>query len=54
MNLARLGNKYWDGITPVLHELSEKDQITISETICFAEKIGYSIENYKFREGLFE
>ena len=49
-----LTNKYWDGITPVLHELSEKDQITISETICFAEKIGYSIENYKFREGLFE
>ena len=49
-----LTNKYWDGITPVLHELSKKDQTTISETMCFAEKIGYSIENYKFREGLFE
>ena len=49
-----LTNKYWDGITPVLHELSKKDQTTISETISFAEKIGYSIENYKFREGLFE
>jgi len=49
-----LTNKYWDGIIPKLHELSEKDQITVSETTSFAEKIGYSIENYKFREGLFE
>ena len=49
-----LTNKYWDGIIPELHELSKQDQIIISETISFAEKIGYSIENYKFREGLFE
>ena len=49
-----LVNKYWNGIVPEKNKLDTTDKLIIKEISSFAENIGTSIENYKFREALFE
>lgn len=47
-------NKYWDGIVPEQGILSEDDKQSLFELEGYAEKIGASIEKYRFKEALGE
>ena len=47
-------NKYWSGIVPARGVIHEEDEKIINKIIQFPNKIGKSIEKYKFREALFE
>ena len=47
-------NKYWNGIVPEKNKLETQDNLIIKEISSFANNIGTSIENYRFREALFE
>ncbi|MDY0053405.1 MAG: methionine--tRNA ligase [Bacteroidales bacterium] len=47
-------HKYFDGITPERGELNEIDLSAIKEISIYPEKIGRSIESYRFREALNE
>lgn len=47
-------HKYFDGITPERGELNEIDLSAIKEISTYPEKIGRSIESYRFREALNE
>ncbi len=49
-----LTEKYFQGKVPCQHELSSYDQSTLREMKTFPERIGKSIEHYRFREGLTE
>ena len=49
-----LTNKYWDGKVPKRNQTSEEDKIILNKISEFPNKIGESIENYKFREGLYQ
>lgn len=46
--------KYFDGVTPAAGELSELDRETLAEMCTYGQKIGESIELYRFREALGE
>lgn len=47
-------HKYFDGVTPERGELNEIDLSAIKEISTYPEKIGRSIESYRFREALNE
>ena len=47
-----LTHKFYDGHVPAQGELSDYDKETIATLAGFPKKIGDSIENYRFREGL--
>ena len=47
-----LTHKFYDGYVPAQGELSDYDKETIATLADFPKKIGDSIENYRFREGL--
>lgn len=49
-----LTNKYFGGKVPAKGELSDYDKQTIEEIRLFPERIGRSIEQYRFREALNE
>jgi len=49
-----LTHKYYEGVVPTTGELSEYDRQTITELTGYPERIGQSIENYRFREALNE
>ena len=49
-----LTQKYFDGKVPPITELSDLDKSVIEEIKTFPEKIGKSLENYRFREALAE
>ena len=49
-----LTNKYWDGVVPQKNHIKKEDEVIIQELASFPQKIGDSINTYKFREGLFE
>ncbi|WP_394994403.1 methionine--tRNA ligase [Emticicia sp.] len=47
-----LTHKFYDGYVPAQGELTDYDKETIATLTGFPKKIGDSIENYRFREGL--
>lgn len=49
-----LTHKYYNGIVPSLGDLSEYDRAVLQEMAAFPQKIGFSIEHYRFREALNE
>ena len=49
-----LTNKYWDGIVPVQNELEAYDKEVLTKLAEFPNKIGDSIEKFRFREALGE
>ena len=49
-----LTNKYWEGEVPKRNLTAKEDEIILNKIAEFPNKIGESIENYKFREGLYQ
>ncbi|MCL6461989.1 MAG: methionine--tRNA ligase [Flavobacterium micromati] len=49
-----LTNKYYSGVVPAPHELSEVDQATLTELKAYPAVISSSLERYRFREALGE
>ena len=49
-----LTNKYWDGIVPKRYELTDYDKEILESINEYPQKIGDSIEKYRFREALNE
>ncbi len=49
-----LTNKYWDGIVPTCNTLDTYDKEVLEKLKAFPDKIGASIEKYRFREALGE
>ena len=47
-------HKYFNGLVPEIGELTELDKTVLNEIKAYPEKIGKSIENYRFREALNE
>ena len=49
-----LTQKYFKGVIPKQHELTELDKKALSEMVMFADRIGGKIQIYKFREAVNE
>jgi methionyl-tRNA synthetase len=49
-----LTQKYYDGKVPAAGELSDYDKAAIDDLATFPDRIGRSLENFKFRESLAE
>jgi methionyl-tRNA synthetase len=49
-----LTNKYWDGVVPTCNTLDDYDKEVLEKMKAFPDKIGASIEKYRFRESLGE
>jgi len=49
-----LTNKYWRGVVPACNTLEDYDKGVLEKLKSFPEKIGASIEKYRFREALGE
>tara|TARA_B100001142_G_scaffold85490_2_gene86886 strand:+ start:17678 stop:19372 length:1695 start_codon:yes stop_codon:yes gene_type:complete len=49
-----LTNKYWEGIVPAQNNLDEYDKDVLNKLYKFPDKIGDSIEKFRFREALAE
>ena len=49
-----LTNKYWDGVVPPQNDLEDYDKEVMEKLKVFPEKIGNSIEKFRFREALQE
>ena len=49
-----LTHKYWGGVVPVCNTLDDYDKEVLEKLKAFPEKIGVSIEKYRFREALGE
>ena len=49
-----LTNKYWDGVVPTCNTLDAYDKEILEKLKVFPDKIGASIEKYRFREALGE
>ena len=49
-----LTNKYWDGVVPSQNDLDSYDKEVLETLARFPNKIGESIENFRFREALAE
>ena len=49
-----LTNKYWDGVVPSCNTLEDYDKEVLEKLKEFPDKIGASIEKYRFREALGE
>ena len=52
--VAVLTNKYWDGTVPTCNKLNAYDKEILEKLKTFPDKIGSSIEKYRFREALGE
>lgn len=49
-----LTQKYFNGVVPSQHELTELDEAALTEMTSFADRIGDKIKIYKFREAIQE
>lgn len=49
-----LTQKYFKGVVPSQHDLTELDETTLTEMTSYADKIGDKIKIYKFREAIQE
>jgi len=49
-----LTNKYWNGSVPNRNETTTQDDEVLKEITLYPDKIGHSINNYKFRDALFD
>ena len=49
-----LTNKYWDGVVPSQNDLDSYDKEVLEKIVAFPNKIGESIEKFRFREALAE
>ena len=49
-----LTNKYWEGVVPACNALDAYDKEVLEKLKAFPDKIGASIEKYRFREALGE
>ena len=49
-----LTNKYWDGVVPSQNDLDSYDKEVLEKIVSFPNKIGESIEKFRFREALAE
>ncbi|MBT4881620.1 MAG: class I tRNA ligase family protein, partial [Flavobacteriales bacterium] len=49
-----LTNKYWEGVVQACNELDDYDKEVLAKLKAFPDKIGASIEKYRFREALGE
>ena len=49
-----LTNKYWKGSVPNRNEKTSKDEDILKELTLYPDKIGHSINDYKFRDALFD
>ena len=49
-----LTHKYYNGVVPAMHDLTEADLATIAEMNGYPDKIGYLLQDFKFREALSE
>lgn len=49
-----LTHKYFEGRVPAQHTLNDYDKEVLAEVAGYPAKIGYSIDNYRFREALNE
>ncbi|HIG32014.1 MAG TPA: methionine--tRNA ligase [Flavobacteriales bacterium] len=49
-----LTHKYWEGVVPACNNLDDYDKEVLAKLKVFPEKIGASIEKYRFREALGE
>lgn len=49
-----LTQKYFKGVVPIQHELTELDEKALTEMTSYADKIGDKIKIYKFREAIQE
>ena len=49
-----LTNKYWDGVVPSQNDLNSYDKEVLEKIAAFPNKIGESIEKFRFREALAE
>jgi methionyl-tRNA synthetase len=49
-----LTQKYFNGIVPLSHELTDLDKDTLEEMVSFADRVGEKIQKYKFREAIHE
>ena len=49
-----LTHKYWEGVVPSCNNLDDYDREVLEKLKKFPEKIGFSIEKYRFREALAE
>ena len=49
-----LTNKYWDGVVPSQNDLDSYDKEVLEKIAAFPNKIGESIEKFRFREALAE
>ena len=49
-----LTNKYWDGVVPSQNDLDSYDKEVLGKIAAFPNKIGESIEKFRFREALAE
>ena len=49
-----LTNKYYEGIVPTAGELSVEEKVVLEEVKSISDKIGKSVEQYRFREAMGE
>ena len=49
-----LTNKYWDGVVPSQNDLDSYDKEVLEKITAFPNKIGESLEKFRFREALAE
>ena len=49
-----LTNKYWEGAVPNRNKNTKEDEKILKEITNYPDKIGHSINNYKFRDALFD
>jgi len=49
-----LTKKYFNGIVPLSHELTDLDKNALEEMVSFADRVGEKIQKYKFREAIHE
>lgn len=49
-----LTNKYYEGVVPTAGELSAEDKVMLEEVKSISDKIGKSVEQYRFREAMGE
>ena len=49
-----LTHKYWEGVVPACNNLDDYDEEVLAKLKTFPEKIGTSIEKYRFRQALGE
>jgi len=49
-----LTNKYWNGLVPKKHKITDSDEVILKKISQYPDTIGNSINTYKFRDALFD